>query len=67
MSYDTPLSDDDGNALVTIASIRRSNNVLWMRLLEIALTTEPLLTKEVLRKINENDGKISELLKELAK
>ncbi len=67
MSYDTPLSDGDANALVTIASIRRSNNVLWMRLLEIALTTEPLLTKEVLRKINENDGKISELLKELAK
>ena len=50
-----------------ISKMRAANNVLWMALLEIALKSERVLTKDVLRQINENDGKISALLKELAK
>jgi len=50
-----------------ISKMRAANNVLWMALLGIALKSERVLTKDVLRQINENDGKISALLKELAK
>jgi len=50
-----------------IADIRANNNGLWMQLLEIALEAEPELTKTVLRQINNNDGQVSALLKELAK
>lgn len=50
-----------------ITSVRARNNDLWMKLLEIALETAPNETKEVLRQINANDRKISDLLGELAK
>lgn len=50
-----------------IADIRANNNGLWMQLLEIALEAEPEVTKTVLRQINNNDGQVSALLKELAK
>lgn len=51
----------------TITSIRASNNDVWMRLLAIALESAPNATKAVLREINQNDRKISDLLGELAK
>ena len=50
-----------------ISDIRSNNNVLWMRLLEIALEHAPADTKAALRQINENDRMVSELLVELAK
>lgn len=50
-----------------IFAIRVANNVPWKRLMEIALKHAPEETKEVLRQINANDRKISDLLGELAK
>src|SRR5260221_13370484 len=60
--WEVPVNETIGK----ISDIRMSNNRLWMRLLEIALDSEPELTKDLLRQINENDGKISALLAELA-
>lgn len=50
-----------------ISDIRANNNVLWMRLLEIALEHAPADAKAALRQINSNDREISGLLQELAK
>jgi len=50
-----------------IREIRNANNVLWMRLLEIAIEHAPVEAKITLRAINTNDRAISDLLAELAK
>lgn len=50
-----------------IFAIRVANNVPWKRLMEIALKYAPDETRAVLREINANDRKISDLLGELAK
>lgn len=50
-----------------IFAIRVANNVPWKRLMEIALKHAPDETRAVLREINENDRKVSDLLGELAK
>lgn len=47
--------------------VRVQNNVPWKRLMEIALEHAPEETKAVLREINKNDRKVSDLLAELAK
>ncbi len=49
-----------------IRQVRSYNNVEWMKILEIALKHAPEETKKVLREINANDRRISELLGELA-
>lgn len=50
-----------------ISDIRANNNVLWMRLLELALEHAPIDAKAALRQINTNDRAISELIGRLAK
>jgi hypothetical protein len=45
-----------------IEDVRRDNNKLWMDILRIAMELAPGRTKDVIRKINENDKKISDLL-----
>jgi hypothetical protein len=50
-----------------IFAIRVRNNVPWKKLMEIALKHAPEETRAVLRQINENDRKVSDLLGELAK
>lgn len=50
-----------------ISDIRANNNVLWMRLLELALEHAPVDAKTALRQININDRAISGLLVELTK
>lgn len=50
----------------TIADVRTNNNVLWMRLLELALEHAPADAKAALREINANDRRVSSLLAELA-
>jgi len=59
--------NNNADMIAKISGIRMANNGLWMQLLEIALESKPVLTKRVLRQINDNDAKISALLKELAK
>lgn len=48
-----------------ITEVRAMNNCLWMAVLEIALKTNPLETKKVLKKILDNDTRINERLKKL--
>ncbi len=49
-----------------ITAIRMSNNLQWMKIVEIALEHAPVETRHVLRNINDNDRAISDLLKDLA-
>lgn len=49
-----------------IQSVRTKNNVNWMDLLRIALKAAPAETKSVLRKINSDDNRISELFRKLS-
>lgn len=55
------------NIIRRITAIRANNNVLWMRLLELAVKFAPADAKAALREINDNDRDISALLEELAR
>jgi methionyl-tRNA formyltransferase len=48
-----------------IQQVRTRNNVNWMDLLRIALKASPSETKRVLRRINSDDNRISELFRRL--
>ena len=48
-----------------IEKVRTRNNVNWMDILRLAFTYAPEEAKEVMRKINTSDDKISDLLKKL--
>tara|TARA_Y100001970_G_C14181495_1_gene830078 strand:- start:1594 stop:1791 length:198 start_codon:yes stop_codon:yes gene_type:complete len=48
-----------------IESIRSRNNVNWMDLLRIGIKHAPKETKKIIRKINSDDNKISELFAKL--
>jgi len=50
-----------------IEKVRTRNNVNWMDILRLAFTYAPEEAKEVMRKINTSDDKISDLLKKLLK
>lgn len=50
-----------------ISDVRANNNVLWMKLLELALLHAPIEAKAALRQINANDREVSELLQELTR
>ena len=50
-----------------IEAVRRSNNRLWMDILRLALNSEPVGAKKILKRINQNDKKISKLIGRLAK
>lgn len=56
----------DISLIKRIGDIRANNNVLWMRLLELALEHAPVDAKAALREINANDRAVSVLLGELA-
>lgn len=57
----------DKEIIDRVRSIRRNNNDLWMRLLEIAVEHAPVESKQVLRQINQNDLAVSGLIGELAR
>tara|TARA_Y100001935_G_C17280078_1_gene496991 strand:- start:880 stop:1074 length:195 start_codon:yes stop_codon:yes gene_type:complete len=50
-----------------IRNARKQNNNNWMKLLEVALTYAPKLSKKILRDINIQDKKISNLVEKLSK
>jgi Na+/serine symporter len=50
-----------------IEKVRSKNNINWMNILRLAIKHSPEKTKEILSKINEDDSKISNLLKQLSK
>lgn len=48
-----------------IEKSRSKNNVNWMNILRIALKSSPKITIATLKKINQQDNKISNYLKKL--
>jgi len=50
-----------------IEKIRTRNNVNWMDVLRLAFTHAPEDTKKLMKKINSEDTRISELFKKLSK
>ncbi|SVD69845.1 uncharacterized protein METZ01_LOCUS422699 [marine metagenome] len=50
-----------------IEKIRTRNNVNWMDLLRMAFTYAPEEAKELMKKIDHEDTRISDLVKELSK
>ena len=50
-----------------IEKIRSKNNVNWMNLLRLSFKLDPKNSIKILKKINYDDKKISDLLKKLTK
>ena len=50
-----------------IEKIRSKNNVNWMNLLKLAFKLDANKAKKIMKKINYDDKKISQLLNKLAK
>ena len=50
-----------------IQKIRSRNNVNWMNLLKLAFKLDPKNAAKIMKKINYDDKRISDLLKELSK
>ena len=50
-----------------IEKIRGKSNINWMNILRIAIKNSPEETKNLMLKINNQDNKISTLLKKLSK
>tara|TARA_B110000027_G_C15847537_1_gene181161 strand:+ start:298 stop:498 length:201 start_codon:yes stop_codon:yes gene_type:complete len=50
-----------------IEKIRSKNNVNWMDLLRLAFKLDPQSASKIMKKINYDDKRISELLKTLSK
>jgi len=48
-----------------IQKIRSKNNVNWMNILKLAFELDPNSAKKIMRKINYDDKKISNLLSKL--
>ncbi len=49
-----------------IAKIRSNNNVNWMDLLKLAFKLDPKNASKIMKKINYDDKKISQLLNKLS-
>ena len=49
-----------------IKKIRSKNNVNWMNILKLAFKHDPRNASKIMKKINYDDKKISQLLKELS-
>ena len=50
-----------------IQKVRSKNNVNWMNILRLAFKNSPKEAQKLIGKINEQDNKISSLLKDLAR
>ena len=50
-----------------IEKVRSKNNINWMNILRLAFKHSPDEARMIVSKINEDDGKISQLLKRLSK
>ena len=50
-----------------IEKIRSKNNINWMNILRLAFKLDPNSAKKIMRKINNDDKKISNLLNKLGK
>lgn len=50
-----------------IQKVRSRNNVNWMNILKLAFRLDPTSAKKIMKKINYDDKKISQLLSKLGK
>ena len=50
-----------------IQNIRSKNNVNWMNILRLAFKLDPKEAKKIMKRINYDDKKISQLLNKLSK
>ena len=50
-----------------IQDVRSKSNVNWMDIIRLAITENPVATKQLLVKINKYDNSIGNLLEELSK
>ena len=50
-----------------IEKIRSKNNVNWMNILRLAIKLDPVSASKIMKKINYDDKKISNLLSKLGK
>jgi|TARA_E500000178_G_scaffold90886_1_gene89763 hypothetical protein len=50
-----------------IQKIRSKNNVNWMNILKLAFKLDPKTASKIMKKINYDDKKISQLLNKLSK
>lgn len=55
------------NLVNKMKDIRVNNNDLWMRLLEIALESNPEETKKIIKQIASNDNKVKNVFMEILK
>ncbi|MYB88490.1 MAG: hypothetical protein F4X93_00785 [Proteobacteria bacterium] len=62
---DAAISNEKLLLIDEIETVRRSNNVNWMDLLRLAFAKAPNEAKKIIRRINSDDNKISELFKKL--
>jgi len=49
-----------------IEQVRSKNNINWMNILRLAFKHSPSEARKIVAKINEDDGKIGALLKQLS-
>ena len=50
-----------------ITNARKTNNINWMNLLRISIKYAPNQSKKILKNINKQDKKISQLLRKITK
>ena len=55
------------NIINQIQNIRSKNNVNWMNILKLAFKLDPKSASKIMKKINYDDKRISNLLKKLSK
>ena len=60
------MKNDDFEIIDKIEKIRTQNNVNWMDILRLAMKHAPKDTKLLVKKINREDNKISDLLDQLS-
>ena len=53
--------------IAKIALARKKNNINWMNLLKISIKYAPNQSKKILRDINSQDKRISQLLEKITK
>lgn len=56
----------DEQLINDIEQVRSANNKLWLSIIRVGLQCAPAQAKAILRDINANDKKISELVEKLA-
>ena len=60
-------TDHNFKIIKKIEKVRSKNNVNWMDLLRLAFRLSPSKAAKLIKKINSEDNKISNLLKQLGK